>query len=57
MQDKFKFVYDEDNYPNDLDMILCGLDREAADIYHDWKHRLHKNYLKNVEKVGIARAR
>ena len=57
MQDKFKFVYDEDNHPGDLDIILCGLDKEAADIYRDWKYKLHKNYLKNVEKGGIGRAR
>ena len=57
MQDKFKFVYDENNHPGDLDMILRGLDREATDIYRDWKYKLHKTYLKNVENGGIARAR
>ena len=57
MQDKFRFVYDEENHPGDLDMILRGLDREAADVYCGWKYKLHQNYLKNVNESGIVRAR
>ena len=57
MQDKFKFVYDIDNYPGDLDMILRRIDREAADIYYDWKYKRHKTYTNNVQNGGIVRAR
>ena len=57
MQDKFKFVYDENNHLDDLDMILRGFDREVADIYRDWKYKLHKAYQKNVENGGIMRTR
>ena len=57
MQDKFKFVYDADHHPGDLDMILCGIDREAVDIYSDWKYKLHRTYKNNVRIGGIVRAR
>ena len=57
MQDKFKFAYDENNHLDNLNMILRGLDKEAADIYRDWKYKLHKTYQKNVKNGGIAKAR
>ena len=57
MQDKFKFVYDVDNHPCDLDMVLHGIDREAVDIYNDQKYKLHRTYKNNVPIGGIVRAR
>ena len=57
MQDKFKFVYDVDNNPGDLDMILRGVDREAANIYCDWKYKLYITYKNNVQNGGLVRAR
>ena len=38
-------------------MILCGIDREAANIYCDWKYKLHRTYKNNGRISGIARAR
>ena len=35
MQEKFNFVYDTRNHPGNLNLILRGIDKEAADIYRD----------------------
>ena len=48
MLDKFNFVYDVENHLGDLDLILCGINGEAADIYHDWKYNLQKAYINNM---------
>ena len=57
MQEKFNFVNDEENHLGDLNLILQGIDREAADIYRDWKYNLHRAYKNNMWIDGIARAR
>ena len=48
MQEKFNFIYDADHHLSDLDLIICGIDREAVDLYYDWKYSLHKAYRNNV---------
>ena len=57
MQEKFNFVYDTENYPDDVNLILRGIGREAADIYHDWKYNLYRAYINNLWIGGIAKAR
>ena len=57
MQEKFNFIYDVEHHLGDLDPIIRGIDREAVDIYHDWKYNLHKTYKNNVRINSIARER
>ena len=57
MQEKFNFIYDVEHHFGDLDLIIRGIDREAADIYRDWKYNLHRAYKNNVLIGGIARVR
>ena len=44
-------------FNDDLNLIIQGIDREAVDIYRDWKYNLHKTYRNNVRISGVARAR
>ena len=37
MQEKFNFIYDAKHHPGDFDLIIWGIDREATDIYYNWK--------------------
>ena len=57
MQEKFNFVHDAENHLDDLNLILLGIDREAAYIYRYWKYNLHRAYRKNVRIGGIMRTR
>ena len=57
MQEKFNFIYDAQNHPSDLGLIIQGNDREAAYLYHDLKYNLHRAYKNNVRIGGVARAR
>ena len=57
MQEKFNFIYDAEHHPGDLDLIIHGIDREAVELYYNWKYSLHRAYRNNVQRGGIARAR
>ena len=57
MQKMFNFIYDAEHRLNDLNLIIRGIDREAADIYRDWKYNLHRAYKNNVQIGGIVRVR
>ena len=57
MQEKFNFIYDAEHHPSDLDLIIRGIDREATDIYRNWKYNLHRAYRNNVQIDSITRAR
>ena len=57
MEEKFNFIYDSQQHPGDLDSIIRGIDKEAADIYCDWKYNLHRAYRTNVRLHDIERAR
>ena len=54
IQEKFNFIYDAEHHPSDLDLLIRGIDREAADI---WKYNLHRAYKNNVQTCGIMRVR
>ena len=56
MQKKFSFIYDA-QHPSDLDLIVREIDREAANIYYDWKYNLRRTYRNNVRHSGITRVR
>ena len=57
MQEKFNFIYDAEHHLSDLNLIIRGIDREAANIYHDWKYNLHRAYKNNVLTSSIQRER
>ena len=57
MQEKFKFIYDAQNHPSDLDLIIKGIDREVANLYHDWKYTFHRAYRNNMGIDGVVRVR
>ena len=57
MQEKFNFIYDAQHHPGDLELIMRGVDKKAADIYSDWKYNLYKAYRNNMGLHGIVRAR
>ena len=37
MQEKFNFIYDTEHHPDDLDLIIHGIDKEPTDLYRGWK--------------------
>ena len=56
MQEKFNFIYDAQNHPGNVDLILQGIDKEAADLYRDWRYTLYRDYRSNVCIDGVVRA-
>ena len=57
IQEKFNFVYDAESHLGAFNLILREIDREAVDIYHDWKYDMHKAYRNSMAIGGYARAR
>ena len=57
IQEKFNFIYDAEHHPGDLDLIIRGIDREAADIYCNWNYNMHRAYRNNMQQGSIARVR
>ena len=57
MQERFNFIYDAEHYPGDLNLIIRGIEREAAVLYCDWKYNLQSAYKNNVWAGNIARAK
>ena len=57
MQEKFTFVYDKVRFPDDIQSISHGIDKEAGDIYRDWKSRLSKSYKQSVRLGGLQMVR
>ena len=41
---------DAEHHPGDLDLIIRGIDREATDLYRDWKYSLHRAYRNNTRR-------